>query len=101
MIAETVSRDISTVSRLSKHQNENLFNIFCVADRTVIRLNVILISYYKELNYLVFPSNNTAVAEDEIQRPLQVLTISHLSCISMMNSEPRARVSVSGSAGPR
>ena len=69
MRPETVSRDISTVSRHLR-QKEGLFNIFFVADLTVISLDVILPSYYKELNYLVFPTNNMAVAEDEIQRPL-------------------------------
>ena len=69
MTPETVSRDISTVLRHLR-QKESLFNIFFVADLTVISLNVILLSYYEELNYLVFPTNNMAVAEDEIQRPL-------------------------------
>ena len=69
MTPEIVSRDISTVSRHLR-QKEGLFNIFFVADLTVISLDVILPSYYTELNYLVFPSNNMAVAEDEIQRPL-------------------------------
>ena len=69
MTPETASRDISTVLRHLR-QKEGLFNIFFVADLTVISLNVILLSYYKELNYLVFPTNNMAVAEDEIQRPL-------------------------------
>ena len=69
MTAETVSRDISTVLRHLR-QKESLVNIFFVADLTVINLNVILLSYYKKLNYLVFPTNNMAVAEDEIQRPI-------------------------------
>ena len=69
MTPEIVSRDISTVSRHLR-QKEGLFNIFFVADLTVISLDVILPSYYTELNYLVFPTNNMAVAEDEIQRPL-------------------------------